>query len=119
MTEMPDEYLACFREVTRERYERRLIGLLRERFADARSVPDAALRPIVREQIARAATYALLSERDVATYVTTAWMMGRNFDRCFPAAVRVLRNLSLRPHDKCIWLESWTVRMFVTLEQRV
>jgi len=118
VTVMPDALLACFREAAREGFERRVIDLLRRRFVDAEGVSDVNLRPVVQEQIARAESYRLICEGDVASYVATAWVMGRNFDRGFPAAARVLRNLALRPRDKRVWLERWTVRMLATLEQK-
>lgn len=73
-----------------EEYCERVAEHLREHFTDAREVPHVELLEGVRLQVARAGSYGFVIEEQVATYVTTAWLLGDDFDVVFPVAREIL-----------------------------
>ncbi len=105
------EQMNVFQQDAEGRYEDRVIGHLKKNFSDARTEPDAKLRPAVREELAKAISYGLRSETQGATFVTSAWVLGRGFDTSFPAARRVLPSENVSPEDKETWLREWTVEI--------
>ena len=76
--------------------------------------PEATLA--LRGQVERANRYGLRSELDVARYVATAWLLGSDFDRTFPAMAEVLASHELAPADKAEALESISVTLLETLK---
>lgn len=95
-------------------YELRLTRFLRQQFPDAAEESEERLRPDVAVQIERAQGYGLLTEQEVATYVISAWLLGKSFDRDFPAATEVLTS-SVPSGMKAHFLEHWTRQMFEEL----
>lgn len=96
-------------------YELRLTEFLRKQFADAAVKPVAKLRPEVAGQIAKARGYGLLTEQEVASYVISAWLLGQDFDKEFPAAQEVL-TAPVSGNVKASFLEQWTQELFEKLE---
>jgi len=96
-------------------YELRLTRFLRMQFADAAAEPVEKLRPEVAGQIAKARRYGLLTEQEVASYVISAWLLGQDFDKEFPAAQEVL-TAPVSGNVKACFLEQWTQELFEKLE---
>jgi hypothetical protein len=111
------EQIDAFRLAAEHDYEIRLVRFLQGRFPDAAREPEATLLEGVRPQIANARGYGLITEQQIATYVTAAWLLGADFDREFPAAQQML--VSGAPADEnSDWLARFTKELFKTLEQR-
>ncbi|HET6229875.1 MAG TPA: hypothetical protein VFE05_07400 [Longimicrobiaceae bacterium] len=94
----------------------RLAAFLSELFPDAQELPHAELTGSVREQIGRSINYGFVAEEDVASYVVTAWLLGKSFDIDFPAAVQILHSLDV-PEVRAARLEEWTKVLFAALEE--
>jgi hypothetical protein len=97
------------------RYVSRLTNFLRERFPDAAQEPVEKLRPEVTAQIAKARGYGLSTEQELADYVISAWLLGQDFDKDFPAAREVL-TAPISGNMKAYFLEQWTKQLFEELE---
>jgi hypothetical protein len=41
-------------------------------------------------------------------YITSAWLLGLNFDKEFPSAKETLNSKKLPPDKKADWLAKWT-----------
>jgi hypothetical protein len=96
-------------------YQLRLVNLLREQFPDSAGEPVEKLRPEVVAQIAKARGYGLFSEQEIAGYVISAWLLGPDFDKEFPAAREVL-TAPISGNMKASFLEKWTEELFEKLE---
>jgi hypothetical protein len=99
------------------RFVDRLVAFLQEQFPDAAAEPVHELRPGVEDQTRKAAKYGLELEQEQAVYVTSAWLLGADFDAHFPAAQHMLESPDYTPEQKSDWLEAWTVKMFEELEK--
>ncbi|KHD11469.1 hypothetical protein PN36_29115 [Candidatus Thiomargarita nelsonii] len=73
--------------------------------------------PAIHEQVSKARSYGLETERQIANYVTTAWLLGQQFDTEFPAAQEMLNSSNYSHDEKSLWLEQWTEQIFATLEE--
>lgn len=69
----------AFSQVEWEKFEIRIADFLQEQFDNARRVPQEDLLPVIHEQVVKARDYGLVTEQQIATYVTTAWLLGREF----------------------------------------
>lgn len=96
-------------------YVDRVIGFLQEQFKNAASKDPASLRQPVQEQITRGKAYGLETEYQGCIYVTTAWILGTDFDQSHPAAADVLSRSDLTPDQKTQWLQDYTQAMLDTL----
>jgi hypothetical protein len=101
-----------------KRFVDRLVAFLQQQFPDAAAEPANKLRPGVEEQTRKAGKYGLELEQEQAVYVTSAWLLGADFDTRFPAAAEVLPSPQLSGEEKRAWLEEWTQEMFNRLEQK-
>lgn len=107
------EQFAFLTEQQSNSYELRLTKFLQEQFTDAAEELTDKLRSEVSAQIGKARGYGLLSEQEVASYVISAWLMGRNFD-AVPAVQKVLA-AQTSPGMKARFLEQWTNQVFEEL----
>ncbi|MFN7573292.1 MAG: hypothetical protein ACK5TK_17930 [Betaproteobacteria bacterium] len=98
------------------RFEKKLIELLGEADPGAATYfkTDAGVAEL-RQQCAKARRYGLTREVDVARYVTTAWLLGVDFDVKFGAMQEVLSAPQLTSAQKAEGLEKITVALFSTL----
>ncbi len=113
---LSEQQLAALNAESEKLYLDRLLALLGECFPDAAEVPAAELRQAVGEEIEKARGYGLLHEDEIAVYVVTAWQLGRDFDRFFPAATLVLESEDYSGPEKRDWLQEWTLVMFKELQ---
>jgi hypothetical protein len=112
------EQMNAFQQATDSIYEMRLFHFLQNQFPDAAREAEVSLVEGIKAQIAKARGYGLLTERQIAVYITSAWLMGGDFDQEFPAAREMLRS-NVTPDDKSDWLERFTEELFDRLEQRI
>jgi hypothetical protein len=98
------------------RFEERIADFLQNEFPDAKEVPQGELMPVIHEQVNNSRTYGLGTEQQIANYVTTAWLLGQEFDTEFPAAQEMLTSSEYSADDKAEWLAQWTEEMFKALE---
>ena len=87
--------------IAESRFRQRLSDLLLESMPDSRGVIDTPEgQQSLTEQCANARSYGMRTELDIANYVITAWLMGRDFDTRFPAMKEILASLELTPTQK-------------------
>jgi hypothetical protein len=109
--------LAKLSERMDEQFIDDLTQMLREQPGAGRAVPSAELRADVKRLVTRAQHYGMGTERDAASFVVTAFLLGEDFDHNFKAAGPVLTSTRLSGAEKAAWLEEWTTLMFSTLEE--
>jgi len=97
-------------------YLTRLTDFLRQEFPAACEIPLKEFKGQVGQQVAKAKSYGLQMEDEVATYAVTAWQLGGDFDTAFPAAEHMLNSPEYTPEQKRDWLAAWTVTLFHELE---
>jgi hypothetical protein len=94
------------RELADTKLAQRIADFLVSKFPTDLTAQD--LLPRIRLLVRRARDYGLQSDQAVATYVTTAWLLGVDFDHDFPFAQQVL--LSKRPElAKAEQLRAWAI----------
>jgi hypothetical protein len=117
MFKIRKEHMDAQSQAVREGFEDRLVEFLCSEFPEAQREPPAELRAVVHEQAEKAVGYGIETEQHVAIYLTTAWLLGRNFDTEFPAANEILtsgfRDSAMKADD----LAKLTERLFVVLEE--
>jgi hypothetical protein len=69
------------------------------------------------ELLEKAYSYGFEAEDDLAIYIVTAYLLGVNFDREFPAATQILTDPAFSAHEKAQQLQSWTQELLKTLEE--
>ena len=75
-----DEQVASLSTSAEAEFVDRLVRFLKEHYPNAARESDATLRPFAATQRQRATLYDLTTERQVATYVACAWVLGPRFD---------------------------------------
>ena len=109
--------MSAFEKDQYERFIDRITAHLREQFPDAAALPVDELRIGVAAQLKRADEYGLDLEQEQAIYATSAWLLGEDFDKRFPAAEAVLSSSRLTSFEKQQWLEEFTREIFARLEK--
>ena len=74
-------------------------------------------RQTLRQQYERARGYGLETERDLGRYIVTAWTMGIDFDRRFPAMSQILNDPALTPTEKADGVERTALTLFALLAE--
>jgi hypothetical protein len=94
----------------------RLRSVLRESFPEAvRAIPGAELDAEILRLVHRAEAYGLKSEQSAAIFVTTAWMLGRDFDTRFEDVQTTLKSTGLTQSQKSSWLQSFSLELLKAL----
>ena len=109
--------MTAFQRDQQERFIGLVTAHLRKEFPDAEAMPPDELRTGVAAQLRKADTYGLETELEQATYATSAWLLGEDFDTRFPAAEAVLTSTRLTSFEKCQWLEEFTCEIFKRMEE--
>jgi hypothetical protein len=86
----------------------RAIKFLYEKFPESRKEDPDRFTEIVGAQLNKADSYGLVTEQQVMIYITSAWLLGLNFDKEFPSAKETLNSKKLPPDKKADWLAKWT-----------
>jgi hypothetical protein len=95
----------------------RAVVFLYENFPESLDEDPNELTEAVGSLIEKAETYGLVTEQQVMTYITSAWLLGLNFDKEFPAAKKTLSSKDLTPDEKADWLAKWTEKIFAAFEE--
>lgn len=99
-----------------EGFLRKISRILAQSDPKAGPVLDAAEgQQTLRQQYERARGYGLETERDLGRYIVTAWTMGIDFDRRFPAMSQILNDPALTPTDKADAVERTALTLFALL----
>lgn len=96
-------------------FESRLAAFLNDKYPESKSIPEAQFREGIRGEITKARSYGLETEQQIATYVHSSWVLGRDFDSRFPAAAEKLPSPAYSPEQKAGWLAAWTKALFESL----
>jgi len=110
------EQMQAFSKASLGRLEERVADFLQREFPDARALLRAELLPVIHEQVKQARSYCLETEHQISIYVTTAWLLGQDFNVEFPTAHEKLSSTENTPDEKSEWLSSWTEEMFTHLD---
>lgn len=94
----------------------RAIEFLYENFPESLDEDSDELTEIVGFLIEKAEAYGLVTEQHVMTYITSAWLLGIDFDKEFPAANETLTSKDFTPEEKSKWLAKWTEKIFAAFE---
>jgi hypothetical protein len=65
----------------------------------------------------KASYYGFESEADLAIYTITAYLLGVNFDKEYPAANQILTDPAFTATEKATQLQEWTQLLLKTLEE--
>jgi hypothetical protein len=98
-------------------FVRRFRALLLDCFPDAAdAVSTDEFDETLRRQCDIARQYGLRSERAIATFLMSAWLLGPEFDRRFPAVNQQLLS-SLDEDEKASWMEAFVAALLGRLSQ--
>ena len=89
----------------------RAVKFLYEKFPESRKEDPDKLTDMVGVQLDKADSYGLATEQQVMTYITSAWVLGPNFDKEFPSARETLNSKRTTPDKKADWLAKWTEKV--------
>ena len=95
----------------------RAVSFLYENFPESLDEDPGELTEAAGGQLERAESYGLVTEQQAMTYITSAWLLGPEFDKEFPAAKETLVSEDFSPDEKKVWLSDWTEKIFAALEK--
>lgn len=95
----------------------RAVNFLYENFPESLDEDSNELTEAIGEQLEKADTYGLITEQQVMTYITSAWLLGPEFDTEFPAAQEMLNSKEFSADEKTQWLAEWTEAIFASFEE--
>jgi hypothetical protein len=99
MLNIRKEQLAAFGPIGKKAFEDRMIAHLRKVFLEqCGPLDEPKLRELIRHGTQRAASYHIISERDVCKFIDLTILYGRDFDKdpALPWAQSVLQNRAIR-----------------------
>lgn len=105
-------------DLANKQFEVRLIDILtQDDTAAASYFSTKEGAQALREQCVKARSYDLVSELDIGRYVITAWLLGPDFDECFPAMSEYLQTTRLTPSEKAEAIEHIATAVLTELQQ--
>ena len=107
--------IGAFQEDARTRYVRSLVKFLQDEVPGAAGDGKEYLFEFTWSMINKAEGYGLKTQRDVAVYVTAAYLLGQDFEDHFHVAKQVLTS-SLPGPDKANWLQNASVALIDSRE---
>jgi hypothetical protein len=105
-----ERQLTAFREDAERRYVSSVVTFLKDNVPEAADDKPEALNAFVTAMVDKAKGYGLGTKRETAIYVTTAYLLGENFEDHFEVAQKVLKS-SLPSLDKAEWLQQATMTL--------
>ncbi|MEI4235368.1 hypothetical protein [Roseovarius sp. D22-M7] len=105
--------------LTQGNFSDRMALLLHKHYAD--DLPDPAdpeLQKFVQTQSEVARSHGFSKEREVATYILAAWILGADFDTAMPAVAECLASTTLSSEQKADWLEIYTITLLDVLSAK-
>lgn len=91
--------------------------VLQLKMAEPKEVNSAEFARIVGTQVVLAKSYGLRSERDVATFVLSAYILGLGFDENFPDVNAALKDDNFSSEQKAIFLQVFTQELIKGLKE--
>jgi hypothetical protein len=91
--------------------EQEIGNQLRNRFSDAKTIPQEHLIPTIHELIIQAYLYRFETEQHFTQYVITAWQFGQEFNQEFAGVKETLSSSHLDAEEKSKWLTQWSEDM--------
>lgn len=108
MLHIRPEQMEAFRAAMLSNLEQRIVAHVRETWPEeCRELGDGAVRTMVAEGMARARTYGLEAEIDVAAFVDFLFLLGPGFDTENPVAHAALTSPELPAGSKIDCIEAW------------
>lgn len=105
-----ERQLTAFREDAERRYVASVATFLKDNVPEAADDKPEVLNAFVAAMVDKAKGYGLGTKREAAVYVTTAYLLGENFEDHFEVAQKVLKS-SLPGLDKAEWLQQATMTL--------
>jgi hypothetical protein len=68
--------------------------------------------------VTQAQSYGLISEKHIAAFIFSSWLMGLGFEQKFQVVKSTLNNPDLSADQKMNWLSAWTQSIFNYLETK-
>jgi hypothetical protein len=102
--------IAAFKEDAETRYIRSLVKFLQDEVPGAAGDDNEELFRITKAMVRKAEAYGLGTKQDAAVYVTTAYLLGLDFEEHFHVAKEILTS-SLPGPDKARWLQDASIAL--------
>lgn len=107
-----------FAQLSERRFEDRLAQVLAKDDSGAKSLlATSEGMAMMREQCAKARSFKMTAELDIARYVITAWLLGPDFDTRFGAMTEILNTDRLTPAQKAEAVERVCTTVMTELHQ--
>lgn len=97
-------------------YAERMRRYLNEQFPESNEVPSQELETTILELTERASGYKLILETDVAAFITSAWLLGLDFDQQIPVIKETLEDRDKLSIEKSEFLWQFMEDAFSILE---
>ena len=104
--------------VAESRFQQRLRDFMLESLPDSRGVIDTPEgKKNIAAQCAKARSYGMIIELDIANYIITAWLLGLDFDTRLPAMKEILATPDLTPSQKAALISQVSSLLLDELEK--
>jgi len=110
MFTISEKQIASFQSDATMRFCKKIDIFLRDNFENAKESKPGSLDIAIENQIKKAQKYGMSTERQIITYVLTAWILGESFDK-FNSPSFVLNSNDYSPEDRRLWLINWVVNL--------
>ena len=107
MLKIRPEQMEVLERYSNQQFEERVRNFLRFRFGNVCQTTLNELEQFVHKQIEKARSYQFITERQVVTYVTAAWLKGERFDTEFSDVQQILTSVKYSTEEKLEWLSQW------------
>jgi hypothetical protein len=109
-------HMEAFAAASDADFEQRLAGFVQTNIPGLAEENPADLRAVVHCQAEKARAYGLVTEQEIAVYVSVAALIGETFDTDSPAATQLLTSPVLPGVAKADWLAQWSEAMLRELQ---
>lgn len=96
-----------------------IVDILQEKYPKINQEKSEDLKAMVKQMMTKADSYGLKTGEEVMAYITSAWLLGENFDTAFPAVNQKLADSTLSGTEKAKWLEDWLMELLKTPEMKI
>ena len=104
--------------IAEARFQQRLSDMMLESLPDSRGVIDTPEgQKTIAEQCAKARSYGMSTELDIANYVITAWLLGLDFDTRLTAMREILAMPELTASQKATLITQVSSVVLAELEK--
>lgn len=107
MLKIRPEQMKVLEQYSNQQFEERVRNFLHSRFSNVRQISLNELGQFIHKQVEKARSYQFITERQIVTYVTTAWLKGERFDTKFLDVQQILTSVEYSTEEKFEWLSQW------------